>query len=274
MRGSGGGLLPCLAKLREHARGRNATPTCPLCRCPLPADLQRNLIAEQAIALLPAACRHDRGEGTTRGSLAAHASLLPVLGFLSTLSDRFLGDRFLSTGGALTGGELLAVVFVALVLVCHPCTWPCARVLEIFFVACLLGAANKNAALLLASDVGLAHVVVLLITAGADVDSARAVDGVTALFFAAQSGHVGVVARLIDAGADINKARTDCGATPVYIAAELGHVDVVRRLIAAPGVDVNKACTSGFTPLSTALALGHADVAQKLRAAGAIDPRR
>jgi len=49
-----GGEGSCLAQLRAHAAGLNAAPLCPTCRCPLPAELQRSLVAEQAIARLHA----------------------------------------------------------------------------------------------------------------------------------------------------------------------------------------------------------------------------
>jgi len=52
--GAGAGEGSCLAELRAHAAGLNAAPLCPTCRCLLPAELQRNLVAEQAVARLPA----------------------------------------------------------------------------------------------------------------------------------------------------------------------------------------------------------------------------
>ena len=67
----------CLAKLRRHAREQGAAPRCPSCRCPLPEELTRCIVAEQAIALLPATARYRaeaRSAISERGELAAHAA--------------------------------------------------------------------------------------------------------------------------------------------------------------------------------------------------------
>jgi len=66
----------CLAKIRKHALVQRTTPRCSSCRCLLPAELQRCLVAEQTIALLPAQCRHC-GEGLTRGQLTSHEASCP-----------------------------------------------------------------------------------------------------------------------------------------------------------------------------------------------------
>jgi hypothetical protein len=47
----------CLAKLRRFARAQHTTPKC-CCNFPLPPVLNRCLIAEQSIALLPVTCRY------------------------------------------------------------------------------------------------------------------------------------------------------------------------------------------------------------------------
>ena len=48
----------CLARLRAGAAERGEEAKCPTCREELPGVLSRCLVAEQAIAALPAKCRH------------------------------------------------------------------------------------------------------------------------------------------------------------------------------------------------------------------------
>ena len=50
--GAGEGEGSCLAKLRMNAVTQHAAPLCPVCRCQLPAELQRSLVADRAWRIL------------------------------------------------------------------------------------------------------------------------------------------------------------------------------------------------------------------------------
>jgi ankyrin repeat protein len=112
------------------------------------------------------------------------------------------------------------------------------------------------------------NIVERLIAAGANVNRARTIDGLTSLYLASKNGHSYIVERLIAAGADVNKARTN-GATPLYVASQIGDLNIVERLIAA-GAEVNKARTNdGATPLYVASEIGDLAIVERLIAAGA-----
>ena len=66
----------CLARLRSSAADRGEGVKCPTCRQELPRVLGRSLVAEQAIAALPARCRHCSQE-VLRGDLSAHETACP-----------------------------------------------------------------------------------------------------------------------------------------------------------------------------------------------------
>jgi len=84
-------------------------------------------------------------------------------------------------------------------------------------------------ALAAASMRGHAAVVTLLLTADADVDWARASDGVTPLIFACTGGHTEIVAKLLAANASVDRA-DDEGWTPMNLAVDQGHLDCVELL--------------------------------------------
>jgi ankyrin repeat protein len=116
-------------------------------------------------------------------------------------------------------------------------------------------------------------VVRVLVSAGANVDLARAGDGATPLYMAAQNGHDIVASVLLDKQADVNQATADGGITPLYAAAHYGHVDVVRVLVHADASVNQKTTDNGFTPLYTAARNGHVDVVRELIGAHAnVDP--
>ena len=80
----------------------------------------------------------------------------------------------------------------------------------------------------IAASFGLAKIVRLLLSSGADVN-VKDRDGWTALHWAAQNGHSAVVQLLLEKGADIN-AKDQDGRTALYWAAQNGHEAVVRLL--------------------------------------------
>ena len=86
--------------------------------------------------------------------------------------------------------------------------------------------------LLLASQMGHAPVIDLLVKAGADAKSASA-NGATALMLASASGRVDAVKALIDAGADVNVKEPARQETALLFATAANRVDVMKALIRA-----------------------------------------
>ena len=86
--------------------------------------------------------------------------------------------------------------------------------------------------LLLASQMGHAPVIDLLVKAGADAKSASA-NGATALMLASASGRVDAVKALIDAGADVNVKEPARQETALMFATAANRVDVMKALIRA-----------------------------------------
>jgi uncharacterized protein len=90
--------------------------------------------------------------------------------------------------------------------------------------------------LLLASQMGHAPVIELLVKARADAKSASA-NGATALMLASASGRVDAVKALIEAGADVNVKEPARQETALMFATAANRVDVMKALIRA-GADV------------------------------------
>jgi uncharacterized protein len=86
--------------------------------------------------------------------------------------------------------------------------------------------------LLLASQMGHAPVIDLLVKAGADAKSASA-NGATALMLASASGRVDAVKALIDAGADVNAKEPARHETALMFATAANRMDVMKALIRA-----------------------------------------
>ncbi|KAF7182640.1 hypothetical protein CNMCM7691_002301 [Aspergillus felis] len=112
---------------------------------------------------------------------------------------------------------------------------------------------RRPTTLLIASYLGLAPVVKLLL-ANEKVDvNSRDTYGLTALSLAAENGHEAVVKLLLDTGkVDVN-SRDSNGRTPLSLAAESGHEAVVKLLLDTGKVDVDSRDSEyGQTPLSFA----------------------
>jgi ankyrin repeat protein len=123
-------------------------------------------------------------------------------------------------------------------------------------------------ALVDAAKEGRAIIILMLVTAGANVNAA--VDRRTALQAAAGGGHLEVVERLLAARADVNAPAAVRGRTALQAAAGGGHLEVVERLLAATA-DVNAPAAeySGQTALQAAAEGGHLEVVERLLAATA-----
>jgi ankyrin repeat protein len=128
---------------------------------------------------------------------------------------------------------------------------------------------NGITPLIIASGLGRADIVKLLLAKGANVNKASK-EGWTPLYEASINGRANVVKVLLNKGADVNKV-DKFGKTPLHGASYLGRTEVVKVLLAAPGIDVNKADIDGRTPLYWASRDGYTGVVQALLAAPGID---
>jgi ankyrin repeat protein len=121
-------------------------------------------------------------------------------------------------------------------------------------------------ALVGAAKEGRAIIILMLVTAGANVNAA--VKDRTALQVAAKGGHLEAVERLLAAKAHVD-APLKYGRTALQAAARGGHLEVVERLLAAKG-DVNApTARDGLTALQAAARGGHLEVVERLLAAKA-----
>jgi ankyrin repeat protein len=122
--------------------------------------------------------------------------------------------------------------------------------------------------LIVASSLGYADIVDVLLQYGADTDEADP-DGVTALHAAASMGHADVLARLLDAG-DVVNAQDCHGRTALQRAVEVEAIACVEMLLTA-GADVHLCDNEGATLLHAAASVGHAGLIRLFLEAG-LDP--
>jgi len=251
----------CLVKVRAHALPGRAK--CPMCRCVLKEPLPRNLVAEQAVAALPATCRHCAG-ASTRGGLAAHEG---SCGFAPRVPCAAAAAGCAWEGTA----SQLAPHMKQCLLACQRQGFED----QLLFLSIFLAEniRDKVRTLIWAAAHNMSSVIARLLAAGGDVDAVCDAKGVTALYEACARGHVDIVAQLIAARADVNKGRADTGATPLFIACSNGQVGAVDLLLGAAGVDANKARTDNTrtTPLTIACYKGHIRTVARLIAHSAVD---
>lgn len=123
-------------------------------------------------------------------------------------------------------------------------------------------------ALLQASMNGHEEIVKILINAGANVNfSYERENGDNALLLASLHGHFNVVKLLIECGIDINYQNKE-GATALMNASGSGFIDIVKLCIAS-GADVNFIGKKGNIALGVASYGGHKDIVETLLASGA-----
>jgi ankyrin repeat protein len=99
-------------------------------------------------------------------------------------------------------------------------------------------------ALMLASELGNADIVKLLLGAGANVATTRE-GGIAAIHHAAAGGQLGTLKLLMASGANVS-ARTDSGTTPLVAAARGGKLEVLQALLDG-GADRREKDNNGIT---------------------------
>ena len=113
--------------------------------------------------------------------------------------------------------------------------------------------------MLLAAELGYAHVVIELAAARGDVDVVRESDSLSALQIAAVRNHAPTVRALLEAGANPSQRRKSQADGPlaIHLAASLGHVAVVAELIREGAVGVESTTQGALTPILLAVDGGH-----------------
>lgn len=135
-----------------------------------------------------------------------------------------------------------------------------------------VNAADEDGVILLvtACRMGDARLVLLLLSAGADVNADCSFDSYTALHAAACEGHAECCRLLLEHGANPN-ARNFVGMTPLYVAALEGAADCCQVLL-EHGADVNAKDDDGETALDLATENGDSACCRVLLAHGTKAP--
>ncbi|XP_078687681.1 uncharacterized protein LOC144919905 [Branchiostoma floridae x Branchiostoma belcheri] len=134
-------------------------------------------------------------------------------------------------------------------------------------------AKNANEALLYAAERGCIQGVKAALKAGADIDYAGAQDGheitdATALYIASFLGHADVVRLLIRKGASLTKRSIGKSNSPLLIAAAKGYTEVVELLV-RHGATLDTRDAYQRTPLMVACSYKQVDIARRLIEFGA-----
>lgn len=122
-------------------------------------------------------------------------------------------------------------------------------------------------ALILASDRGFEHLVMILVDRQANLD-AQTHEGWTALHYASCNGYANIVKILLEYGATAN-AITKSGKAPIHYAADRGQEAVLIVLLDF-GADVDLRDATGKTALELAMEKRHQRVVAVLRSRGAV----
>lgn len=117
--------------------------------------------------------------------------------------------------------------------------------------------------LTISSYEGYIEIVQLLISKGANVNTAVKTIEQTPLYIASEKGETDIVKLLITKGANVNTVEKTGRQTPLHVASKEGKVDIVELLI-SKGADIDKTNEFGDTPLCVAFQKGKADVVELL----------
>jgi len=126
---------------------------------------------------------------------------------------------------------------------------------------------NDCTALWLAAQEGKIETVKWLTQQGANLDSARMIDGRSIIHAAIYKGHFEVIKHLLEKGANVNQPNK-AGFTPIYAACEKANFDIIKLLI-DNGANVNICGESGDYPIGVASNFAGVEVIDLLVKSGA-----
>ena len=126
---------------------------------------------------------------------------------------------------------------------------------------------NDCTALWLAAQEGKIETVKWLTQQGANLDSARMIDGRSIIHAAIYKGHFEVIKHLLEKGANVNQPNK-AGFTPIYAACEKANFDIIKLLI-DNGANVNICGESGDSPIGVASNFAGVEVIDLLVKSGA-----
>lgn len=126
---------------------------------------------------------------------------------------------------------------------------------------------NDCTALWLAAQEGKIETVKWLTQQGANLDSARMIDGRSIIHAAIYKGHFEVIKHLIEKGANVNQPNK-AGFTAIYAACEKANFDIIKLLI-DNGANVNICGQNGDSPIGMACNFAGVEVIDLLVKSGA-----
>jgi hypothetical protein len=126
---------------------------------------------------------------------------------------------------------------------------------------------SGNPAILAATRVGVADMVIALLEHGADPNMAN-LHGWRAIHEAAQQGNSEALKALATRPMVMLSLPSRSGLAPIHLAASFGHIEAVQALLDA-GVSINGATEQGVTPLMLAVEKQNEEMTHYLLAAGA-----
>ena len=268
----------CLFMVYQSARDRNVSPKCPTCRIELADELNRCLVAEQAVGLLPTTCTFCMGD-TTRGEVSDHEEGCPSgpelacsaadggCSWTGTVAARRAHDQHCKLA-------LQRAVWEKKMSLSHELGDSGDNALHSFVIQFAKSRIHGAHLLHAASEFNMRPLLRKLIDArwgqwGVDLDVPCHPGGETAMCVAARHGHSDVLRALIKAGAAINDGYSDAGITPLHLACGGGHTSAVHVLLFAHANVHARRVDNNKTPLHAACHGGNADIVKLLLENGA-----